>query len=306
MAVAVALAATLAASPVAEPPEAPAGQDAPPATFRSSVNLVSVSAVVRDGRGRVMRSLQSSDFEVFDGGQRRDVIDIHADSNAPLSVGLLIDGSGSMRLGSAQAHSRRISADVLTSLNPARDTAALLSFDTRLLTLCPFTSNFSEIWYGLETVEAFGSTSIYDAVAGSAALVAERALNRRAVILLTDGFDNASTYTPEKVAFIASTIDVPVYVFDVGDRPADEDDLHGRESRAPLAEVARATGGELFVANTPKLMAAGVKRVTEELRHQYVIAFEAAPRPGMRKIEIRTRKRDLRVQARNWYQASEN
>jgi hypothetical protein len=85
----------------------------------------------------------------------------------------------------------------------------------------------------------------------------------------------------------------------------DEDESNGRESRAPLAELARATGGELFVANTPKLIEAAVKRVTEELRHQYVIAFEAASRPGMRKIEIRTRKRDLRVQARNWYQVSD-
>ncbi|HEX5106817.1 MAG TPA: VWA domain-containing protein [Vicinamibacterales bacterium] len=276
-------------------------QSAPPVSFRSSINLVSISAVVRNRRGKVMQSLRGDDFQVFDGGVRRQVVDVRADSNAPASVALLVDGSGSMRLGLAQAFSRQISTELLAGLNPARDTAALLSFDTRLLTLCEFTRDFEQVRSRMNHVESFGSTSLYDAVAGSAAMVAERVQNRRAVIVLTDGLDNSSAYSPEKVAWIASTIDVPVYVFDVGDRPAD-DETH--TERGPLAAVAQATGGELFVANTPQLVAAAVKRVTEELRHQYVIAFESQ-NTGLRRVEIRMRKPDLRVQARNWYQASE-
>jgi len=301
-ALSVMLAAMLASSVSAQQEQrvAASTRSAPTASFRSSVNLVSISAVVRDRRGRVMQSLRGDDFQIFDGGVRRQVVDVRADSNAPASVALLVDGSGSMRLGLAQAFSRHISSELLAGLNPSRDTAALLSFDTRLLTLCEFTRDFEQVRHRMSTVESFGSTSLYDAVAGSAALVAERVQNRRAVIVLTDGLDNSSAYSPEKVAWIASTIDVPVYIFDVSDRPADD----ATPERTPLAEVARATGGDLFVANTPALAAKAVKRVTEELRHQYVIAFESQ-NTGLRRVEIRMRKPDLKVQARNWYQTSE-
>ena len=279
-------------------------RSAAPALFRSSVNLVSISAVVRDSRGRVVPALKKGDFEILDDGQRRPVVDLRADSNAPASVALLVDGSGSMRIGSAQAYSHRISSDLLANLNAARDSAALLSFDTRLLTLCEFTRDFEQIRDNLANVEAFGSTSLYDAVAGSAAIVAERTRNRRAVIVLTDGFDNASSFSPEKVAWIASTIDVPIYAFDVGTRPSHLGS-DGIASRSPLAELARATGGDFFLANTPERVVTAVKRVSEELRHQYLIAFEAAPDSGLRRVEIRTRKSSLRVQARNWYQVEE-
>ena len=277
--------------------------DAPVARFRSAVNLVSVSAVVRDKRGKVMPALLEQDFEVFDSGQRRELLTFHSDSSAAASVAILVDGSGSMVLGSARDHARQISTGVLASLTPGRDAAALLSFDTRLVTLCDFTGNFELIRTGLASVEAFGSTSLYDAIAGSAALTADRAQNRRAVIVLSDGTDTTSTYSPAQVSWIASTIDVPVYVFAVGDGPVvREIDEEGQRPQ-PLAEIARATGGDFFVANTPELIAAAVQRVTEELRHQYVLAFESSSETGLRRLDVRTRKRDLKVTSRRWYQA---
>src|SRR5689334_11167191 len=97
----------------------------PTMTFRSSVNLVSVAAVVRDKRGRVMPSLSGKDFEVIDGGQRKELVDFQSTTTAPASVALLIDGSGSMRLGSAQESARQISRDILRTLDSSRDTAAL-------------------------------------------------------------------------------------------------------------------------------------------------------------------------------------
>jgi VWFA-related protein len=280
--------------PVSAPSEAPA--------FRSGVSLVSVSAVVRDKRGRVQSSLSVADFEITDEGRPREVVQFHADSNAPASVAILIDGSGSMVLGAALERSRQISTDLLRRLTPGRDAAALLSFDTRLRTLCEFTSDLDSVRDGLGRVEAFGSTSLYDAIAGSAGLVADRARNRRAVIVLTDGTDTASRFSPDDVAVIASTIDVPVYVFAVGAdqaRPAD-----AAEAGDPLAALARATGGDLFVANTPARIVAAVARVADDLRHQYVIAFEAAGSDGMRRVQVSTRDKDLKVHARRWYQGS--
>jgi len=202
---------------------------------------------------------------------------------------------------------------VLTTLDEKKDDAALLSFDTRLLTLRDFTGRFENIRSGLGDLQAFGQTSLYDAIAGASAVVAQRARNRRAVIVLTDGADTASQYTPQEVAWIASTIDVPVYVFAVAQTTTPEEaakelakeKVKESEKAAvpmnPLAELARATGGDYFIAGSPALAVNGIIRLVEELRHQYLIAFEPSAASGMRQLEIKTRKNDLRVSARRWY-----
>jgi Ca-activated chloride channel family protein len=274
----------------------------PVATFKSGVDLVSVSAVVRDKKGKVVRSLQPKDFHVAEDGKDRKIVSLQSDANAPASIALLVDGSGSMALGGARRSSRHICDWVLSTLNKQKDDAALLSFDTRLLTLREFSGSFDYVKAGLDEIGAWGATSIYDAIAGTSALVAERARNRRAVIVLTDGADNWSSYTPEEVAWIASTIDVPVYVFAVGDGVnAEAAAANPKAMYSPLADLARATGGDFFIANSPALAVTGITRLVDELRHQYLIAFEPSQTQGMRRIEIRTRKADLRVSSRKWY-----
>jgi len=274
----------------------------PAITFRAGVDLVSVSAVVRDKKGRVVRSLTPKDFVVVDGGQTRKIVSLQADVTAPASVAFLVDGSGSMRLGTALDSSRHICNWLLSTLDQKKDDAALLSFDTRLLTLRDFTGSLDHVRTGLAEIESFGATSIYDAIAGASAIVADRARNRRAVIVLTDGADNASSYSPQEVALIASTIDVPVYVFAVGDTvTAEAGAANPLVQTSPLAELARATGGDFFVANSPALAVTGITRLVDELRHQYLIAFEPSSTNGLRRIEIRTRKADLKVSSRRWY-----
>jgi Ca-activated chloride channel family protein len=277
--------------------------DQPQATFKSSVDLVSVTAVVRDKKGRVVRTLTPNDLVVTDAGHQRTIVDMQADDQSPASVALLVDGSGSMRLGSATVSSQQICEMILANLRRDHDLAALMSFDTRLLTLREFTQEFDRIRSGLGEVEAFGSTSIYDAIAGTAALVANRTQNRRAVVVITDGGDNASSYTPEEVAWISSTIDVPVYVFAVGElNPLPSPGtLSGTEQRNALFELARATGGDYFYASSPSLVSQSTNKLLEELRHQYLIAFEPGTANGLRRIEIRARNADFKVRTRKWY-----
>jgi Ca-activated chloride channel family protein len=274
----------------------------PTVTFKSGVDLVSVSAVVRDKKGKVVRSLEPKDFTVAEDGHTRKIVSLQSDSNAPASIAFLVDGSGSMRLGEALESSRRICDWLLSTLDQQRDDASLFSFDTRLLTLREFTGSVEHVRAGLKELNAWGATSIYDAIAGASAVVAARARNRRAVIVLTDGADNWSSYTPEEVAWIASTIDVPVYVFAVGDGVnAEAGAANPAAPSSPLAELARSTGGDFFVAHSPALAIAGISRLVDELRHQYLIAFEPSSLQGMRRIEIRTRKVDYKVSSRKWY-----
>jgi Ca-activated chloride channel family protein len=281
--------------------------EAPVATFKAGVDLVSVSAVVRDKKGRVVRSLQPKDFSVAEDGKERKIVSIQADVNAPASIAFLVDASGSMALGTARRSYRHICDWVLATLNKQKDDAALLSFDTRLITMREFTGKFEHVRTGLDEIGAWGATSIYDAIAGASSLVADRARNRRAVIVLTDGADNWSSYTPQEVAWIASTIDVPVYVFAVGEGVnADAAAENPAALNSPLAELARATGGDFFIANSPALAVTGITRLVDELRHQYLIAFEPTTAQGLRRIEIRTRKADLRVSSRKWYTGATN
>src|SRR5437762_6723692 len=92
----------------------PAGaQEEPAAVFKSSVDLVSMAAIVRDSRGKIVQSLRREDFEVYDSGKTRPILDLRTETVAPASVALLIDGSGSMKVGAANELSQRISGAIL-------------------------------------------------------------------------------------------------------------------------------------------------------------------------------------------------
>jgi len=279
-------------------------QDPPPTVFRSSVDLVSMAAVVRDKRGKIVPSLRREDFEVLDSGKVRPILDLRTELAAPASVALLMDGSGSMKVGAANELSQRISGAILSSLNPSRDDAALYSFDTRLLSVQEFTHDLPSVTSRLSVVDAWGSTSLYDAIGGTAAIVAKRTANRRALVVLTDGADTASAYTPEQVSAIASAVDVPVYVFMMatGTRESEKVPFEA-ERRSLLANLARATGGDFFVAYDTATTTAAINQLVEELRHQYVLAFEASSEQGWRNVEVRTRKKGLSVRTRGWYLA---
>lgn len=276
----------------------PQRQDEQP-RFHARVDVVSIAAVVRDRQGRVVPTLTKDDFTVLDGGEARPIIELHADGNGPISVALLLDGSGSMRQSSASV--RRVGEILLTLLNERSDDVALMSFDTRLLTHRTFTNDFRQLRNGLSEVDAFGATSVYDAIAGAAGIVDEHTRKRRAVLVVTDGSDNWSTYSPDEVAWIASTIDVPVYVLAV--TPNANGSAAVLSVGGELGELARATGGDYYVADTETRQAMALGRVIEELRHQYLIAIEPARATGLRSLQVRTHKPTLRVRARQWYAA---
>lgn len=269
--------------------------------FRASVDVVTISAVVRDKQGRFVPALTKDDFTILDNGQKRPIVEFQPDENGPISVALLVDGSGSMRHFSSIC--RRVGELLLTQLNDHSDDVSLLSFDSRLVHLREFTSDFQQFRSGLNEVENWGASSIYDAVAGAAHAVDQHTRKRRAVVLVTDGFDNWSTITPAEAARIASTIDVPVFVLSVTPQAADAADAQviGGE----LGEIARATGGEYFSADTETRQARALGRIVEELRHQYLIAIEPVRAKGLRMLEIQTRKPSLKVRARQWYAAKD-
>lgn len=286
--------------------QAPTPQPAKP-TFRSAVDLVSIAAVVRDKRGRFARDLKQNDFIVEESGNRREIVDFHADDNAPVRVALLFDVSGSMRMSSRLDNARQAARHLLGALQlgDERDEAAVFSFDMNLQSLQPFTANAGAIEQALAMVKPYGQTSLYDAIAQTSERVADTRKGdprRRAVVVFTDGMDTSSLMTPEQVASIASGIDVPVYVVTVVS-DVDRDREIGMVQETPLQSLARWTGGALFVTSAPAHESIAARQIVDELRHQYVMAFAASPTNGWRALSVKTRDRNLVVRARSGYRA---
>ena len=284
-------------------------QSPPPASFKSSIDLVRVTAIVRDHKGRMVMDLSARDFEVLDGNERRAITDFRHDVDG-VSVALLFDISGSMEARLADA--REAAGHVLSWLDGARDEAGIFTFDTRLVEVAPFTAGMKTVPKSMATVVPFGETSLRDAIAQAAERVGHREGRRRAVAVLTDGNDTSSRLSAEEVASIASAIDVPVYIIGVVasiDNPAADTatPLADRPWQAGLLdELATRTGGRVFVASTPGQRSAAARQIIEELRHQYLMAFESSGRPGWHPLVVRTRDKDLIVRARNGYIAGQS
>lgn len=289
-------------------------QVAPPAgvTFKSGVDMVTVSAVVRDRKGRVVKNLTRADFELLDAGVPRTIKDFRPDQ-AAVSIAVLVDGSGSMQVAAKIDEARSAAQQLFTWLDPARDEVGIYSFDTRLYELQPFSAGrpVSEMETSLAAIAPFGMTSLHDAVEATARVVAARPNIHRAVIVLTDGVDNGSRLTPAEVSGIASSIDVPVYIVAVVSPLDHAGTATAVRSERPvpvgdLADLARWTGGELYVSSGRAHTSLATREIVNELRHRYLIAFEPGSRPGWHPLELRTRKEDLIVRARSGYMAGQN
>jgi Ca-activated chloride channel family protein len=285
------------------------GQNPPVASFKSSVDMVRIAAVVRDSKGHFVQDLTARDFEVLDGGKTRPITDLQRDT-AGVSIAVLFDVSGSME--GHMPNAREAATHILSWLDATRDEAAVYTFDTHLDERTAFTTGLRTLPDVMTGVVPFGATSLHDAIAATARRVGEREGRRRAVIVMTDGADNASHLKPSDVSAIASAIDVPVYIFGIVpaiDNPSADESTHSAGSTAfegPLADLAAWTGGHVFVASSPGQRSVAARQIIDELRHQYVIAFESSGRPGWHPLVVRARNKDLVVRARSGYIAGQS
>jgi Ca-activated chloride channel family protein len=278
------------------------------ALFKSGVDLVTVSATVRDRKGRLVTGLEARDFEVIDRGERRAITQFRTD-RAPLSLAILFDVSGSMNVAERTTAARFAAHHLLSWLEPGRDEAALFAFDSRLHEVAPFTVDTRALNGALGEVDPFGATSLHDAIAETAERVAERAHPRRAVVVLTDGIDTASARTPAEVSGVAAAIDVPVYVIAAVlqiDDPTSQKATPQARMRAPahigtIEDLTRWTGGTFHYASSPSAASHAAKAVVEELRHLYLIGFEPGAAMGWHPLEIRTKDSSHTVRARGGY-----
>jgi Ca-activated chloride channel homolog len=289
------------------------GPPAGMATFKGGVDLVTVSAIVRDQKGRMVTDLTRADFELLDTGERRPITDFRAE-RAGVSVALLFDASGSMQVSAKIEAARQAARHVLAWMKVAQDELAIYSFDTGLRELQPFGPYREDatLERSMVGIAPFGMTSLNDAIAATAKELAGRPYSHRAVVVLTDGVDNASRLSAPEVSGIASSIDVPVYILAVVSPLDHAGAATAVNSERPipvgdLADLARWTGGEFFVTSVPAQTSLAARQIIEELRHQYMLAFEPAAKPGWHPLEVRAQhgRGLLVVRARSGYMAGQ-
>jgi Ca-activated chloride channel homolog len=286
-----------------------AAQDAVP-VFKSSVAMVPISATVRDGRGRTVTTLKASDFEVRDNGQPRPIVTFEIDQTTPLTVAVLVDTSGSMRLESKLASAREVVREIGSGLRDGIDSVGLFTFDAAVHELQPFTDRPSAVAPVLAAAAPFGVTSLYDAIAETARRLDAQPSVRRAIVVLTDGIDTSSALAPADVSARASAIDAPVYI--VATVPKIDQASYVQRSASANArltanaqDLARWTGGDLLWAS-PGGAVSAAQQILAELRHQYLIAVDSVSDGEWRRLEVKVRNPRLNVRARSGYVGRDN
>ena len=276
-----------------------------PQTFRASTDVVTIQASVRDARGRVLTGLTPADFEIRDNGEVRQILSVRSDRQSPLSLALLVDMSGSMRVSTKVAMARQAYDALLSQLRQGQDEAAVLTFDSALHERQPFTKDLSTLKGALTEFDPFGSTSLYDATAAAAQRLASRTGAHKAIIVLTDGLDTSSTLTAVDVSGLASSIDVPVFILatvpSVDERSMMETSDRPHAEAADLRDLCEWTGGSFVFASTLVEAITTASKLVDELRQQYVLAIEAARANEWRRLDVRVKRPSARVKARSGY-----
>ena len=270
-------------------------------TFKGGVDLVTIRAVVRDGKGRPVTTLTKDDFELLDNGAPKPIEAVEQDAG-PVGLALMFDISGSMDVNDRFNRAREQGYFLLSGLRNGEDEAAIYAFDSRLHVVQPFTTDLERLRGSVTGFSRWGMTSIHDAIASVSRSMDTRTTRRRALVVLTDGLDTGSTLTPAEVSGIASSIDLPVYIVAVVPAIDDPRQVAGDGPlTGELADLARWTGGQLHVVTSRSEASVAAQRILGELRRQYLIAFEPGAAPGWHSVEVRVRRKGHTVQARSGY-----
>lgn len=274
-------------------------------TEQVSVSYVMIPFSVLGSKGVPITDLAAKEVSLLVDGKPVATDLFELSMNAPVSWTILLDGSGSMALaGKMEAAKAAINA--LTARRREGDDFALYVFDSQghANELVPFTENPAAITRALDVVKPWGKTAFFDALAQ----MPERSeLGRnpsRAIILLSDGIDNASRMTREEVARQMEGVAIPVYAFGLRE-PAEQNKVAPISEEMSnidlLEELAAASGGKLFVGNKPESLANAVLGIERTLRAQYLIGFPPTGKGAVKyrriSLELAGRVRSVRVRA---------
>jgi len=298
------------------------------------VKVISLLATVRDKKGKLVSELQQGDFTLEEDGHPQTIRYFSKETDLPLSLGLLVDISGSQRdvLDEERAASHRFLADMLRA---GKDQAFILQFAYEVELLRDLTSSREQLEQALDRLNkspssmqggfgrggrvsqgrggpsrpGFGGagTLLYDAIFLASDEVIRKEQNRKALIVLSDGVDTGSKVSLNRAIMTAQSADTVVYsiLFTNGSQNLDLLGL-GRNGKKILEQISSETGGHMFEVTKKRSIADIYKMIAEELRNQYSIGYSSTQTdtvPRYRKILLKTKQKDFVVQTRDGYYA---
>jgi Ca-activated chloride channel family protein len=262
-------------------------QQGPVATFQAHADLVLIPVTVTDTLNRFVLGLQKEDFHLFEDGVGQNLAHFSGE-DAPLSVGVVFDESGSM--ASKLRTSRDAVAQLLSTLSK-EDEAFLVEFADVAKVSIGFTGHTEEILSALKNAQAGGLTAMLDAINTGVTEMKKAKNSRKAIVIISDGGDNRSHYTAAQIESLVREADVQIYAMGVFE-PVFSFGVTPEEISGPrlLSEIATQTGGRAFAAALSSDMPSVATRIAVELRNQYVLGYYPTnkARDGKyRKVEVK-------------------
>ena len=276
------------------------------ATFSTGVNVVNVLVTVRDKQGLLVKGLAKDDFKIEEDGRNQTIRYFSPQADQPLMLGLLIDVSGSQR--TVLAEQRHASQQFLDTVLRPDDRAFLVRFDRRIELL----DDFSQLEVDAKDNGAHG-TALYDAIVSSARGLAGQP-GRKALIVLSDGYDTSSSAPLAAAVETSQRADALVYCIRFLDRDVFKFQVPAaqggspvpREGQKALERIAKETGGTYFDLTASETLQKIYGRIEDELRNQYSLGFTPVKsRSGYRKIRVSVKPKGLTVHARDGYYSAE-
>jgi VWFA-related protein len=291
----------------------------PEGVIRVDVELVNVTFSVRDKRGALISTLVKDDFEVYEDGKKQEVRTFLREGDLPLTIGLLIDVSPSQeRLIETE---RRAASAFFKQVLKNKDMAFVISFGGEAELLQDLTSSPKLLTQSMDTLRVNSSVSspinpgtipqtprgtiMFDAVYLAADEKLKREVGRKVMLLITDGVDMGSRKTLNQAIESAHKSDAIIYGIYYFDRGAYGYHMYG-VSDGDLKKMSEDTGGRLFRVERKTTLEEVFKQLEDEMRSQYTLSYSSTNKNrdgGFRKLEIRPKTKEYKVQARKGYYA---
>ena len=318
---------TRAQQPPPPPDSSQQGEDQKPVTtLKVEVNVVNLFFNVKDKHGALIPGLVKDDFQVFEDGKPQTVKYFSAESNEPLTLGILIDTSYSQNR--VLPMEKEVGADFLQRVLTKKDLAFVINFDVQVTLVQDFTNNLGELREALNStrINAGGvgggipgmgqgpfptqgtpkGTLLFDAVYLASQEKLANEVGRKAMILLTDGQDQGSQTRIKEAIEAAQKADTICYVLLIADRGFYWGYSMGYTGEGDMRQMAEQTGGRVIsVGNKYEKLKQAFDEISNELRSQYNIGYVPtnSQRDGsFRKVEIKA-KQDYKIQSRRGYYA---
>jgi Ca-activated chloride channel homolog len=258
--------------PVQTPPPPPPAQSGSGSQIGGrialNVNLVVLHTSVVDDRGKFVEGLTQDDFRVYE-DKVEQKLSIFKREDIPVSMGLVIDNSGSMRDKRPRVNEAALT--LVQNSNP-QDEAFVVNFnDDYYLDLDKdFSSSIPELKEALERIDARGSTALYDAIIGSLDHLKKGSKEKKVLLIVTDGEDNTSRNSLEKTVREIQKTDTVIYTIGLLEQ---ESKKSAKTARKALTAIAQASGGVAYFPENVGDVHAICEQVAHDIRHQYTLAY---------------------------------